>query len=886
MTERANNGGVGSEPGMKRFFTLSLHNPLIKYALWLLFILLVIRLGFVGFRGVIVPVVGERAENYYQAPRTLNCQKPNPQFSALAEKAKNELSTIYVVNNSHLETRDKLLREVEAGLAADLIALEELERQVRGLEARNKSKGMSFKESPYYRKEKKEASKEDEGGGVAAARAALEANIRRTVEHAGGLVSTVAPGFSPAQRVALVTIFRRNNSLLRDSLRAASVTLDEIRTWMIVETMDYAFQRDRAQGIAVGSTGKQLGEAQRVYSYVEVVDAVRGSLVNRIISENFPRLKGSEELTTLVGQIAVASIKPNLSKDREATERAMRQSIDGLPRTVAVEFAQGQTIVTRNEVVEPWQAECIGRFSARSVEAAQMGDFMGLPVPTLLLLLGITVLAVLASLALRVFATRVFNDVPLAYKDYLAVGVLLVLHMAMLRLLLFAAGVFSLSYPALSKGTMLTACPVALSTMVIATLLGVRVSFLALLFLLLMTSVVTMQTGTDILSGNFPAYHMLYMMVCSLVGAWVTRQVTRRGTYFVAGLASGGIGVLFWGIVMLFEGGQLPFLHLLQLSLASLASGFLSYILLISLTPLFEYLWDYTTDSRLIELASSEHPALKELSRSAPGTYQHSLWISTLVEESAEAIGANALLAKVGAYYHDLGKLSAAAESGLKRGATDSPLFFAENQAMGSNPHDHLAPLVSARILRRHVELSIKMIRKYRLGKRVEDIAAQHHGTSIMLHFYNKARMLAEAQGGEVVEADFRYPGPRPQSKEAALVMLADSVEAAVRALGQHTEENITHRVQDLVRKRRTDGQLDESTLTFGDVKMIEESFIKTLVNMYHARPEYAQARPEEKTVRLKRDDVGLDPNEEISTVELKKEGAEPAPAEVKEEKE
>ena len=338
----------------------------------------------------------------------------------------------------------------------------------------------------------------------------------------------------------------------------------------------------------------------------------------------------------------------------------------------------------------------------------------------------------------------------------------------------------------------------------------------------------------------------------------------------MAGTAYAGAGILFWLIVLLVEGGQVPTPHALQLLIATIASGAVSYILLISLMPLFEYLWDYTTDSRLIELSSTEHPALKELSRRAPGTYQHSLWIATLVEEAAEAIAANPLLAKVGAYYHDLGKLAAAAESGLPRGATDSPLFFAENQAMGSNPHDHLSPHVSARILRKHVELSIKMIRKYRLGRRVEDIAAQHHGTSLMLHFYNKARLIAEEEGTEVVEIDFRYPGPKPQSKEAALVMLADSVEAAVRALPHHTEERISERVSDLVAKRRTDAQLDESTLTFGDVQRVEDSFVKTLVSMYHARPEYLGDRPDEKTVRLRREELeGTD--DDIDTVELRR---------------
>lgn len=298
---------------------------------------------------------------------------------------------------------------------------------------------------------------------------------------------------------------------------------------------------------------------------------------------------------------------------------------------------------------------------------------------------------------------------------------------------------------------------------------------------------------------------------------------------------------------------------MVQLVIAAIISGIITSIMLIVVVPIFEYVWDYTTPSRLLELSSTEHRAFKDLAKRASGTYQHSLFIAALVEDAAEGIGANALLARVGAYYHDLGKLAAVEEgdvkfskaamaAGLARQHMDSPLLFAENQTTGGNPHDLITAESSVAVLKRHVAQSVAMIDRYRLGRRIRDIAAQHHGTTLIEHFYSKALLEAEMAGTKINERDFRYPGPKPQSKEAALVMLADSVEAAVRSLAEHTVESITAKVKRIIEKRMSDGQLDESGLTLGNVRSVESSFIKTLISMYHARPEYKEASPDSST--------------------------------------
>ena len=862
----------GPPPGMKQYFTLGLGNPLLKYGSWMLFLLLVIRLTFVGFKGTPVPEVGEKSTAYYVAPRAHSCAKPNPKYSSLVEEARNQVSPVYAIDNSFLVSRENQLRDVEEKLSVDLEKLREIERELESLDLKSRDGGKQLKDSPFYKKDQPVEPTGESAANDAAARKELLEQSQQAMEHAIALLGTVAPGLARLEAESIVRGLRRSDALMRDVFRAASISLEEIRRWLIVETADFAFQRDRARGIVLARTGRWLNAATHVFSYVEALDQIRGKLVYQVISENFPRLKGKKQFQGFVAQVAVASMRANLGRDENRTRSALEEALGRVPDSIPVEFAQGQTIVAMGETVQDWQRDCIAKFSTRTIDHAEMGQFLGLPVPMVLLLLGLGLMAVVASLALVGFSRRIFGDFRLEGKDYLSVGVLFVLHLALVRLFLMLAGVLSLTYPELSKGTLLVASPVALSVMVLNTLLGTRVSFLGMLYLLLMTSLVAVLSGPELLSGNFSTYYTIYVLSVCLVGIWVTRHVTRRGGFFLAGAATAGAGVLFWLVVLLLEGGQVPMNHALQLGLASIASGALSYILLISLTPVFEYLWDYTTDSRLVELASSDHPALKELSRRAPGTYQHSLWIATLVEDAAERIKGNPLLAKVGAYYHDLGKLMATSESGLHGGAADSPLYFAENQTMGNNPHDHLPPAASARILRKHVEQSIKMIDKYRLGKKVRDIAAQHHGTSLMAHFYNRALINAESDGGTVRDGDFRYPGPRPQSKEAALVMLADSVEAAVRALPQHTEEKISERVSDIVSKRVADGQLDDSTLTFGDVNEIIDSFVKNLVSMYHARPEYLKAKPEEKTVRLQRDELGDDGEpdpDEAATVRL-----------------
>jgi putative nucleotidyltransferase with HDIG domain len=230
-------------------------------------------------------------------------------------------------------------------------------------------------------------------------------------------------------------------------------------------------------------------------------------------------------------------------------------------------------------------------------------------------------------------------------------------------------------------------------------------------------------------------------------------------------------------------------------------------------------------DIRLLEAASPAHPLMRELITTAPGTYTHSVATANLAEAAAEEIGADSLVTRVGAYYHDIGK--------IKR-----PIYFFENQSGGCNPHDEAKPALSALIITAHVHDGLLLAEEYHLPPKIRDVIRQHHGTSLVRYFYNKAA----AGEAEVFEADFRYQGEHPSSREAALVMLADSSEAAVRALKEPTEPRVEAVVRSIVDEKTADDQLDEAGLTSGELDRIVSIYSHMLVSMYHARCEYPPA--------------------------------------------
>lgn len=259
---------------------------------------------------------------------------------------------------------------------------------------------------------------------------------------------------------------------------------------------------------------------------------------------------------------------------------------------------------------------------------------------------------------------------------------------------------------------------------------------------------------------------------------------------------------------------------------AVLTAGAASFVI-----PVYESTFDILTDMKLLELSNADNPLLQQLAIRTPGTNHHSFMVAVLAEAAAKAIGANALLARTGCLYHDIGKLSA-------------PNMYIENQKGGPNPHDTRPPISSARIIASHVTQGIEMARKANLPSQIIDFIPQHHGTRVLAYFYHKAKAQAEARGESINIDDFRYPGPKPQTREAVILMLADGAEASVRSLDEQTPENINAIVKKIVDTVVSDGQLDECNITMRELTIIRETLINTLINVYHERISYPGFNP------------------------------------------
>jgi putative nucleotidyltransferase with HDIG domain len=323
-----------------------------------------------------------------------------------------------------------------------------------------------------------------------------------------------------------------------------------------------------------------------------------------------------------------------------------------------------------------------------------------------------------------------------------------------------------------------------------------------------------------------------------VVGVIAIKRVRRRSQLIEAVLLM--IGAYIFSITFMGFLSYLPFKSILNEWQFGALNGVFTPIVAYGLLALFESTFDITTDFSLLELSNLNHPLLKELSVEAPGTYHHSILVGNLAEAAAQAVNANSLLARVGSYYHDIGKI-------------DKSEYFVENQIRGKNPHRKLTPRMSALILANHVKKSLEFAENHKLPTAIRDIMAEHHGRTIMDFFYQKAINL-KADDEVINEEDYRYPGPKPQTKESAIVMLADAVEAASRTLKQPTHSRLKGLIEDLVDERFKEGELDESPLTLRDLERIKEAFLTILAGTFHTRVEYPEqepvpvARPEKET--------------------------------------
>ena len=371
-----------------------------------------------------------------------------------------------------------------------------------------------------------------------------------------------------------------------------------------------------------------------------------------------------------------------------------------------------------------------------------------------------------------------------------------------------------------SVQTLLFALPISLGAILISIFLGLEVAIAFSLILSILASIAV--------EGRIEFF--VYFLVGSLLAAYGVRNCRERLVLIKTGIRVGLLNIVMALSIQTLYGN--PYTPEGAISfIAGFLGGALSGVIATGFLPLIEMIFGFTTDIKLLESSSLDQPILKELMVKAPGSYHHSVMVSNMVEATAESIHTNPLLAKVSAYYHDIGKIN-------------KPLYFVENQVKGDNRHEKLAPSMSSLILISHVKDGVELAKQHRLGKEIIDIIQQHHGTSIISYFYQKAKGQSkkrESRSSPVKEEDFRYPGPKPQTKEAGLVLVADAVEAASRTLVNPTPARIQGMVQKIINNIFSDGQLDECELTLKDLNQIAKSFSKTLSGIFHSRIEYPE---------------------------------------------
>lgn len=503
----------------------------------------------------------------------------------------------------------------------------------------------------------------------------------------------------------------------------------------------------------------------------------------------------SDEEVAVTADLVRSFVIPNSSYDPQATEAARQRAREGVGAVLRT-FEADQVIVRAGAIVAPLDIEVMDQLGLRQPQT-RWTDFVGA-----------ILLALLGTVLLFLYLAR-FRSGVLWNGQQLLLLVLLISLFALGEWLMLPGGAI-LRYLA----------PAPAMAMLIVATLGPHAGLAAVLFL---GGVVGGISGDSL-------EMVTYTVLGGIVAALALGRAERPSVVFRAG---GFVALVHALVVLVFRLPQGPDViqtsELLFTVLAGIGNGgVLSPSLALGGLFLLGPLFDITTTMRLNELDRPNNPLLQRLLREAPATYHHSMMVASLAEQAAERIGADTLLTRVGAYYHDVGKIT-------------RPYFFAENQVEGVNPHDRLDPRTSAEVIVSHVKDGIDMGRRSRLPRRVRDFIPEHHGTTWVSFLYEKAVQLA-GDAAAVDADDFRHRGPKPQSKETALVMLADGCEAAVRAIRPTSAEEVSEIVSRVFSDRVSDGQLGECNLTLHDLDVAREAFVSALKGVFHPRIQYPRS--------------------------------------------
>ena len=504
-------------------------------------------------------------------------------------------------------------------------------------------------------------------------------------------------------------------------------------------------------------------------------------------------------------------VVPNTTYNLQETEARKQAAIRSV-KEKTITYQPGDFILRAGTQLEASDVELLDRIKkGRGLE--------NMPIH----FLGTFLFVALALGATFYFSERFMKRFLPERKDYVLMGFVVVVMLFILRVSLILAGVLHEAFfYDLPRSALYYAIPVAGGVMLVRMVLTAEVSLVLAVILSLLAGL-TVGSGVD--------YTTYCLISCIAAGSTIVKA-DNRSAIIRAGFWTGVVNAIAVLGILLIQMSSTESLFQWDLLLSHLGFAFLgglfASIFVLVAAPVIERGLDYTTDIQLLELANLNHPLLKELVVRAPGTYHHSHMVGILAEAAAEAIGANTLLARVSAYYHDIGKMK-------------KPTYYIENtRGEEISRHENLSPHMSALVVLAHVKEGIALAKAHKLPKRIIDMIPEHHGTKQIGFFYNKAKEQADPDLHTVEEKDFRYPGPKPQSREAGILMLADGVEASVRALKEKSPARIQQTAEQMIDRSFAEAQLDECDLTLRDLHEIAKAFTRILIGLYHQRIEYA----------------------------------------------
>lgn len=522
------------------------------------------------------------------------------------------------------------------------------------------------------------------------------------------------------------------------------------------------------------------------------------------VEEQFAGRMGPEALKA-VREIAQSLILTNLTFNKNATEEKKINNAN-LVKPVFFQVKKGEIIVR--------EGERIGESILKKLDVqAQSQSHKN----TLMMALGsaflVGTLLFVGYKSARLYITKFASST----KDLFFLGIILLFLIIVTYISIFIAGSIGKEYPYILQDSVLYCIPVAVGAMLVSIFLGI---YTAIIFSFIVSVCCALLIEHSL-------QFFIYLFIGSLTAAHGVVEYKERGTLIKVGLLVGLVNVAVIAGFNMLNGTLFSIKAPIDMMFGVIGGVFVG-IIGTGLSPLIEMSFRYPSQVKFLELISVDQPLLKELMVQSPGTYHHSVLVSNLAEAGAEAINANSLLTKVSGYYHDIGKIK-------------KPLYFVENQTAAESRHEKLAPSMSALILISHVRDGVELAKQHGLGERIIDIIREHHGTGLISFFYEKAKRLKGSNHESVKVEDFRYHGPKPQTKEAGLVMLADVVEAAARTLVDPTPARVQGMVQKIINGVFSDGQLDGCELTLRDLHKIAKSFNKILSGIFHHRIEYPE---------------------------------------------